>query len=59
VAEIDRSANTMVFKRAMSAYRNPGFYRQLGQDPDQIIAVALRMLATRFDLQTDNRFVAG
>jgi hypothetical protein len=26
----DRSVDTMIFKRGIDAYNNPGFYRQLG-----------------------------
>ncbi len=29
----DRSDSTLTFKRGMSAYNNPDFYRQLGQEP--------------------------
>jgi hypothetical protein len=46
----DRSDDTMTFKRGMDAYNHPGFYRQLGQEPDQIIAAALRRLAEKFDV---------
>jgi len=34
----------------MDAYNNPGFYRQLGKDPDQIIAAALNTLEKTFGL---------
>ena len=47
---IDRSDATKSFKRGMDAYNNPGFYRQLGKDPDQIIADALSVLVKRFGL---------
>ena len=33
----DRSDDTMILRRGMDAYNHPGFYRQLGQEPDQII----------------------
>ena len=46
----DRSANTKTFKRGMDAYNNPGFYRQLGKDPEQIVRDALDGLAKRFNL---------
>ena len=47
----DRSADTQIFKRGMDAHKHPAFYRQLRQDPDQITAVALRLLAIKFGLQ--------
>ena len=47
----DRSFETRTFKRGMAAYNNPGFYRQLGKDPAQIIAGALDVLAKRFSLR--------
>ena len=31
----DRSADTKAFKRGMDAHNNPGFYSQLGKDPEQ------------------------
>jgi len=31
----DRSGDTQIFKRAMNAFNNPEFYRQLRQDPDK------------------------
>ena len=46
----DRSIDTRTFKRGMDAYNNPGFYRQLGKDPDQIVRDALDVLAKRFNL---------
>jgi hypothetical protein len=46
----DRSVDTKTFKRGMGAYNNPGFYRQLGKEPDQLIASALELLATKFGL---------
>jgi hypothetical protein len=47
----DRSADTKSFKRGMDAHNHPDFYRQLGKDPEQILAEALGSLARRFDLQ--------
>ena len=41
----DRSHVTKIFKRGMDAYNNPAFYRQLGKDPDRIVAAALQTLA--------------
>jgi hypothetical protein len=46
----DRSVNTHIFKRGMDAHNHPDFYRQLHQDPDQITAEALRLLAIKFGL---------
>jgi hypothetical protein len=46
----DRSVDTLAFKRCMSAHNNPGFYRQLGKDPEQIVRDALGALAKRFNL---------
>ena len=47
----DRSFETKTFKRGMSAYNNPIFYRQLGKDPAQIVADALDVMAKRFSLR--------
>ena len=46
----DRSADTQSFKRGMDAHNHPDFYRQLRQDPDQIIAAAVQLLARKFNL---------
>ena len=46
----DRSADTQIFKRGMDAHNHPNFYRQLRQDPDQITAAALQLLARKFNL---------
>ena len=46
----DRSVDTKTFKRGMGAYNNPDFYRQIGKEPDQLIASALELLATKFGL---------
>jgi hypothetical protein len=46
----DRSTDTKTFKRGMDAYNNPDFYRQLGKDPDPLIAAALELLAKKFSL---------
>jgi len=37
-------------ERGMDAYNNPDFYRQLGKDPDKLIASALELLAKKFSL---------
>ena len=47
----DQSADTLIFKRGMDAHNNPRFYQQLGQEPDQITAAALRRLAEKFKLE--------
>ena len=46
----DRSEATKSFKRGMDAYNNPGFYRQLGKDPDLLVALAVKLLRKRFGL---------
>jgi hypothetical protein len=46
----DRSNATKTFKRGMAAHNYPGFYRQLGQVPEQIVAEALATLQVRFNL---------
>jgi hypothetical protein len=47
----DKSDDTLVFKRGMSAYNHPAFYSQLGQEPAQLVAEALEVLARRFGLR--------
>jgi hypothetical protein len=39
-----------MFKRGIGAHNNPSFYRQLGIDPDQLVAEALETLARKFRL---------
>ena len=46
----DRSIETQIFKRGMNAFNNPEFYMQLRQDPDQMTADALQLLAKKFNL---------
>jgi len=46
----DRSIDTLTFKRGMNAHNHPGFYRQLGKDPDPLVAVALELLVRKFSL---------
>ena len=41
----DRSIDTVTFKRGMNAHNHPGFYRQLGKDPEQLTQAALELLA--------------
>ncbi len=47
----DRSDDTLMFKRGMAAHNHPGFYREIGKEPDEIIANALKVLARRFGLR--------
>jgi hypothetical protein len=46
----DRSTATITFKRGIDAYNNPSFCRQVGKDPEQLIANALELLAKKFSL---------
>jgi hypothetical protein len=46
----DRSDATKTFKRGMDAHNNPDFYRQLGNDPDRLVATALELLAKKLSL---------
>jgi hypothetical protein len=46
----DRSEATKTFKLGMDAHNNPGFYRQLGKDPDLLLSAALELLARKFSL---------
>jgi hypothetical protein len=47
----DRSTATKTFQRGMNANNHPGFYRQLGKEPQGLITAALDVLAKRFDLR--------
>jgi hypothetical protein len=47
----DRSADTKTFKRGMSAFNYPAFYRQLGKEPAEFVEEALEVLARRFSLR--------
>ena len=47
----DRSMATKTFQRGMDANNYPGFYRQLGKNPQELITAALDLLAKRFDLR--------
>ena len=44
----DRGADTQLFKQAQGAVNNPQFYRQIGKNPDAIIAAAIARLNHRF-----------
>jgi hypothetical protein len=46
----DRSDATKAYKRGLDAHNNPQFYRQIGKDPDLLLAMALKLLAKRFGL---------
>jgi hypothetical protein len=47
----DQSTATKTFQRGMDANNHPGFYRQLGKDPQELVAAALALLQKRFDLR--------
>jgi hypothetical protein len=47
----DRSIATKAFQRGMNANNHPGFYRQLGKEPQELVAAALALLQKRFDLR--------
>jgi hypothetical protein len=40
-----------MFKRGMSAYSHAAFHGQLGAEPGEIIAKALKLLSQRFGLK--------
>jgi hypothetical protein len=44
----DKSDDTIEFKRGFDAFQHPGFYRQLGRDPDKLIEAAMNRLHARF-----------
>ncbi len=46
----DRSTATKTFRRSMTAHNHPAFYRQLGLVLEQILADALAVLRSRFNL---------
>src|SRR5262249_4758519 len=46
----DQSADTKTFKRGIDAYNNPDFYRQLGKDPERLVAAAFELLAKKIGL---------
>jgi hypothetical protein len=47
----DLSEGTIAFKRGIDAFNHPDFYRQIGKEPQEIVAAALEVLARRFDLR--------
>jgi hypothetical protein len=47
----DRSDATKSFQRGMNANNHPGFYRQLGKEPQELVTAALALLQKRFDLR--------
>jgi hypothetical protein len=44
----DRSPDTLTYKRGFDAFNHPDFYRQLGQDPQQLVTAAIDLLQARF-----------
>ena len=46
----DRSDATKPFKRGMDAHNHPQFYRQLGKNPEFLVADALELLEKRLYL---------
>ena len=44
----DRSSATQVYKRGLDAHNHPAFYRQLGEQPDEITALAVTALVEKF-----------
>ena len=44
----DRSNDTKTFKRGYDAHNHPDFFRQIGKDPDQLVAAAINLLQERF-----------
>ena len=47
----DCSNATKTFQRGMAAYNHPQFYRQIGKEPQELVTVALALLAKQFDLR--------
>jgi hypothetical protein len=47
----DRSKGTLAFKRGISAFNHPDFYRQIGQEPQELVTAALASLQKRFNLR--------
>jgi hypothetical protein len=47
----DFSEDTRAFKRGIDAFNYADFYRQLGEEPQEVVAAALEVLARRFDLR--------
>jgi hypothetical protein len=46
----DRSLETKAFQRAWDAHSNRDFYRQLGRDPEALLAAGLAAMARKFKL---------
>lgn len=44
----DRSEDTRLYQQAQAAIGNPGFYRQIGKDPEAIMDAAVAALSQRF-----------
>lgn len=47
----DRSPATMIYKSGLDAYNHPGFYRQLGKDPDILVGSAIAILKKHFPVK--------
>jgi hypothetical protein len=47
----DRSDATKAFQRGIDAHHHPQFYRQIGKEPQELVAAALALLQKRFDLR--------
>jgi hypothetical protein len=51
----DRSSSTLTYKRGLDAHNHPAFYRQLGQEPEQLTATAIALL----EMKVDNHKLKG
>jgi len=47
----DRSANTLIYKRGFDAHSHPSFYRQLGQEPEQLDGSRACIARDQFQLE--------
>lgn len=44
----DKSEETKIFKAAQSAIINPGFYTQIGKNPEDLVALAVAKIKEKF-----------
>lgn len=44
----DRSEETKIFKTAQSAIISPDFYKQIGKNPDELVALAVVKIKEKF-----------
>lgn len=44
----DKSEDTKIFKTAQSAILNPSFYKQIGKNPEDLVALAVAKIKERF-----------